>query len=338
MSGHQHHGPAGQHQCHHHHSGGTASAVAISLTVNIALTILKWLAFLFTWSPSLFGEAAHSTADTLNPLLLWFGYRRSKRPSCKQHPLGHGREVFFWSLMAAQMMFVVGCVATAYHGIESLVTGRVPELSWWAGGIMLFALLAEGYSFIVAWRNIKGTNADGSASAGDAVRSKNPIVLALVLENGADMLGVLLAVSGYGMFLLTGNAIWDGIFSLAIATLLACSSIFLISRNLSLITGESADPEINERIIATLKKIPTVMEVEEVIATMVGPEDVKCRVHVHLNRQALIADFYATPHKPLHDDDVILWTINRMKQEQRVIAETLKEKIHEVVAVEIDCH
>ncbi len=338
MSAH-HHDPVGVHQCHHHHGGGTARAVAISLTVNIGLTVLKWIAFIFTWSPSLFGEAAHSTADTFNPLLLWFGYRRSKRPKCEQHPLGHSREAFFWSLMAAQMMFVVGCVATAYHGIRSIVTGHVPELSWWAGGIMLIALIAEGYSFIVAWRNIKSAG-DGNASAGDAMRSKNPIVLALVLENGADMLGVLFAVCGYGMYLLTGNPIWDGVFALAIAGLLATSSMFLIRRNMSLITGEAADLEMHERITEVLKEIPTVLSIEEVVATMIGPEEVKCRVHVHLNRQALVDDYYATcqKNKPIHDGDVVLWTVGRMKQEQRLLARELKEKIEEVLSVDVECH
>jgi len=340
MSGHHNHGPAGAHQCHHHHGGGTARAVAISLTVNIGLTILKWLAFIFTWSPSLFGEAAHSTADTLNPLLLWFGYRRSKKPRDDEHPLGHNREAFFWSLMAAQMMFVIGCVATAYHGIRSIVTGHVPELSWWAGGIMLIALIAEGYSFIVAWRNLRTTNVSGTASASDAVRSKNPIVLALVLENGADMLGVLFAVCGYGMYLLTGNPIWDGVFALAIAALLATSSMFLIKRNMSLITGEAAAPEIQERITEVLREVPTVMTIEEVVATMIGPEEVKCRVHVHLDRQALVDDFYATcqKNKPVHDGDVVLWTVGRMKQEQLLLAQTLKEKIDEVILVDVECH
>lgn len=340
MSGHHHHG-----HCHHHHEG-TAKAIFVSLAVNIMLTLLKWMAFLFTWSPSLFGEAAHSTADSLNPLLLWFGFRRSRKPKDKDHPLGHGREAFFWSLMAAQMMFIVGCVATAFHGVRSIVTGHVPVISWWAGGIMLFALVAEGYSLIVAWSNIKSADKEKRASASDAVRSKNPIVQALVLENGADMLGVLLAVCGYGLYLLTGNPIWDGIFSLAIAALLACSSTFLIRRNMSLITGETADEQTHKNITETLKGIPTVMEIQEVVATMVGPEEVKCRVHVHLNYDALYQEFYndedlaekTEPDRAPHPQIIISWTVNRMKKEKRLLAQTLIEKIDEVVEVEIDCH
>ncbi|MBU0625254.1 cation diffusion facilitator family transporter [Patescibacteria group bacterium] len=333
-----HHHSHGQHQCHQHH-GGTARAVFISLTVNITLTVLKWLAFLVTWSPSLFGEAAHSTADTLNPLLLWFGYRRSRRPKDADHPLGHGREVFFWSLMAAQMMFIVGCVATAYHGIESLATGRVPEMSWWAGGIMLFALMAEGYSFVVAWRNLKSSNASGRASAGDAVRSKNPVVLALVMENGVDMLGVLLAVCGYGFYLATGQPIWDGIFSLCIATLLACSSIFLIRRNLSLIIGENADKETHGRIISTLTGASTVLEVRNVIAVMTGPEEIRCRVQVQINHVVLLANFQtALLAGTLEEKDPVLWTVAYFRQEKQSLIKALEVSVSEVVQVEIDCY
>jgi len=334
MSGHHHH--AGTHQCHHNHEG-TAKAVAISLTVNIVLTVLKWFAFVFTWSPSLFGEAAHSTADTMNPLLLWFGFRRSRKPKDDDHPLGHGREAFFWSLMAAQMMFVVGCVATAYHGVRSIATGHVPEMSWWAGGIMLFALIAEGYSFIVAWRNIKSSS--GKATASDAVRSKNPIVLALVLENGADMLGVLFACCGYGLYLLTGNPIWDGVFALAIAALLACSSIFLIRRNMSLITGETADEDTRKKIIATLNQIPTVLQVEEVVTTMVGPDEVKCHVILRLDSTTIAEEFAnEAEHGTCHCREAVTWTVERLRAERRKIIDTLIREIDEVNSVDIDCH
>lgn len=333
MSGH-HHG----HDHHSGHAGGTARAVAISLTVNVMLTILKWAAYLVTWSPSLFGEAAHSTADTLNPLLLWFGYRRSRRPRDESHPFGHGREAFFWSLMAAQMMFVVGAAATAYHGIESLATGLVPEMSWWAGGIMLFALVAEGYSFVVSWRNVRASNHDGGATAGDAARSKNPIVLALIIENGADMLGVLFAVCGYGLYLATGQPIWDGIFSLCIALLLACSSIFLIRRNLSLIVGEGADGGVEERVRHTLTKLPTVLQVKGVVTEVCGPDEIRCRVIVSANYQ-LLAKAWQADHGELPNTattEAFGWLFTRLHVERTIMSSALKEALPELAEVEID--
>jgi cation diffusion facilitator family transporter len=264
----------GHHGHDHDHGAGTAKAVTVTLAVNLAITAAKWFAFAVTRSPSLFGEAAHSTADSLNPLVLWIGRRRSTRPAHRRHPLGHGREAFFWSLIAAELMLVVGAVLTARHGIETIMTGRVPAISAAALIVMGFAAAGETYSLVVVWRRIRQT-----LRAGARLRdARDPILLALLVENGADILGVTLAFAGYGMYVLTGNALWDACFSLAIAALLAVSSLFLINRSRSLIIGEAAPAEVEHDIMRAVRARRSVAEVRRVVTVMRGTDDIGCSI------------------------------------------------------------
>jgi cation diffusion facilitator family transporter len=260
---------------HHRHDRheGTGRAVLATLAVNVVVTAAKWTAFAFTGSPSLFGEAAHSTADTMNPLVLWFGHKRSERPSDPLHPHGHGREAFFWSLMAAVMMLVVGSALTAWHGVERLRSGESPERSPVAFAVMALAFVAESWSLMVVWRRMR-------AERREAGGSKNPILLALLVENGADVLGVTFAFAGYGLFAATGDPRWDGAFSLCIAALLAVSSLFLMNRSRSLIVGEAAPADAVARIIAAVRARTSVAEVRRVVAVMRSPHDAECRVVV----------------------------------------------------------
>lgn len=263
---HGHHG--------HEHGSGTGKAVSVTLVVNLLITAAKWSAFAVTRSPSLFGEAAHSTADSLNPIVLWIGHRRSGRPAHRRHPLGHGREAFFWSLIAAVLMLVVGAALTAQHGIETIISGRVPRLSSFALGVMAFAALGEAYSLAIVWRRLRAAQ-----RAGARIRdSGNPLLLGLLVENGADILGVCFALAGYGLYMLTGNALWDAGFSLAIAALLSASSLFLINRSRSLIIGEAAPAEVERAVVRILRARRSIAEVSRVVTVLRGPDDVSCLV------------------------------------------------------------
>jgi cation diffusion facilitator family transporter len=317
MSGHHH---------HHHGHDGTRSAVVATLAVNIGLTAAKWLAFAVTGSPSLFGEAAHSTADTMNPLVLWFGHRRSTRPSHPRHPHGHGREAFFWTLVAAIMMLAIGSVLTASHGIESLRTGKAPDRSPLALVIMALAFASESWSLLVVWRRLR---AETRGKAGGIKGSRNPILLALLVENGADVLGVTLAFAGYGLFALTGDPRWDGAFSLAIAALLACSSLFLINRSRSLIIGESA-PEETVNAIAKAASRPSVAQVVRVVAVMRSPHDVECRVTVFWD-----PGWFA--RRAMNGSGVsVTGLMEAMREETATIKADVRAAVHDVSHVDVD--
>lgn len=314
--------------CHHHHGGGTEKALNVTLAVNILLTVAKWTAFIFTRSSSLFAEAIHSTFDTMNPLVLKIGHHRSRRPKCDRHPMGHTREAFFWPLIAAIMMFAFGAGFTAYRGINALITGHVPEMRWWAAAIMIGALVGEGVSLLVSRRALKG----------DGIReTKDTTALALVFENFVDMLGVTLALSGYGLFLLTGQAVWDAVFSLAIAGLLAYASIYLICRNMSLITGESADDGTLGRIRDIVLGAPYVMKVVDLTVSVTGPENMCCRVSVVLDAPKM-ADAYAVDGRADGSGrEAVYWTLLRIALVRGEIKRRLLEEFPGMQSVNVEC-
>lgn len=324
MSGtHGHHG--------HDHHGGTGKAVFVTLIVNVAIMAAKWVAFGLTRSPSLFGEAAHSTADTLNPLVLWVGQRRSARPAHRRHPLGHGREAFFWSLIAAELMLVVGAALTARHGIETLLEGRVPRISTAALAVMGLAAVGETFSLAVVWRRMRRTLRTG----GRLRDSGNTLLLALLVENGADILGVLLALAGYGLYVLTGNAAWDAAFSLCIAALLAVSSLFLINRSRSLLIGESAPPEAERTILRLLQARRSIAEVRHVVTVMRGPEDIGCIIVLRWDPEWFAAKWRAIEGRE-HARPLVPWVFALTRAETDAIRQEVRAAVPAVADVRIE--
>lgn len=316
----------------HDHHAGTAKAVSVTLVVNIAIMAAKWFAFALTRSPSLFGEAAHSTADTLNPFVLWIGQRRSKRPAHRRHPLGHGREAFFWSLVAAELMLVVGAVLTARHGIETLLTGRVPHVSNVALGVMGFAAVGEAYSLWVVWRRMR----KGLRAGGRIRDTGNTVLLALLIENAVDILGVALACMGYGLYVATGNAVWDAAFSLAIAAVLAVSSLFLINRSRSLIIGEAAPPDVEHAVIRLLQSRPSVAEVRQVVTVMRGPEDVGCVIVLRWDAEWFAAKWRALAGGESPPQPLVPWVFALTRTETEAIKDTVRSHVPCITRLQIE--
>lgn len=318
MSGHHH---------HHAHGGdghGAGKAVSVTLFVNLCVTAAKWFAFAVTRSPSLFGEAMHSTADSMNPLVLWLGHRRSSRPAHGRHPLGHGRESYFWSLIAAQLMLLVGASLTAWHGIETIVAGTVPRISGAAIAVMVCAAVGEAYSLLTVWRQMRKERKEGKSGG-------NPLLLALLVENGADVMGITLAFAGYGIYTLTGNALWDAAFSLAIAALLASTSLFLINRNRSLIVGEAAGPDVEAAVRSAIDARPKFATVVRLTATIRGPGEVEC--HLEMRWDPLWFIFRTDTKNP---DNELPKAFLRARRQADALREEIKKRAPQVTRIIIE--
>ena len=242
---------------------GTSSenSIIAALAVNTILTIVKFTAYVFTGSGTMLSEAIHSFADVMNQGLLFVGVKRSAKAPDAMFQFGYGRERFVWALMSAVGIFFMGCGFTVMHGIEALnhpqeITG-IP----WAIGVLLVALVLDFSVFIFAFRSLWQQKGDTPFLMFLKTEADPPEV-AVLLEDGAACLGVLIAMGAIGLHVLTGELFWDAIGSILIGVLLGVVAIWLIERNLKLLTGPSIPRDDQNRVRQVLSESPLVANIK----------------------------------------------------------------------------
>ena len=141
-------------------ASGSTTAVYASIVGNLAIAIAKFVAAGVTGSSAMLSEGIHSLVDTGNGGLLLLGIRRSKKPPDAQHPFGHGKELYFWTLVVAFLIFGVGGGVSAYEGIRHLMNPRPLEDPTWSYVVLAIAVVFEAIVLVIALRaflKIKGT-------------------------------------------------------------------------------------------------------------------------------------------------------------------------------------
>ena len=223
---------------HSGHSG--AGAIIAALGANIGIAILKFLAFALTRSSSMLAEGIHSLADSGNQLLLLVGGRASRKQADEEHPFGYGRNRYIYAFIVSIIIFSLGGLFALYEGFEKLHNPHgITEWQWVPVAVLVGSILLEGNSFRVAVKESSGLK--GQQSWLRFLRtSKNPELPVLLLEDAGALVGLLLALVGVGMTLLTGNGLWDAFGTLAIGILLVFIAVFLAVEMKSLILGEAA--------------------------------------------------------------------------------------------------
>ncbi|KAA2260940.1 cation diffusion facilitator family transporter [Solihabitans fulvus] len=220
-------------------AGGGTRAIIAALAANAGIAAAKFVGFLITGSSSMLAEAVHSVADTSNQGLLLLGHRTSRRAANEEHPFGYGRDRYFYSFVVALLLFSLGSVFALYEGIHKIGDPEPLSSPLVAVGILLVAILLEGYSFRTAIgesRELKG-----QSSWWQFVRqSRVPELPVVLLEDAGALLGLVFALVGVGLAVVTGNPVWDGIGTLAIGVLLGVIAVFLIVEMKSLLIGEGA--------------------------------------------------------------------------------------------------
>lgn len=250
------------------------------MAANLGIAVTKFGAWLLTLSSSMLAEAIHSLADSGNQLLLLVGGKRSRRGATARHPFGYGRERYIYAFIVAIVLFSVGGLFAVYEGVhkvEESLSGTPSDLlesDWWFVPLLVLgvAICLEGYSFLTAMRESRKSK--GSVSWTNFIRrAKAPELPVVLLEDTAALIGLVLALCGVGLTLLTGQAVFDGIFTLAIGVLLALVAVVLAFETKSLLLGESATPE---NVEAIEKAIVAGDEVERIIhmkTLHLGPEE-----------------------------------------------------------------
>ncbi|MEU2758434.1 cation diffusion facilitator family transporter [Streptomyces albidoflavus] len=252
-------------------SGGTKAIVA-ALSANLAIAVAKFVAFLFSGSSSMLAESVHSLADSGNQGLLLLGGKRAKRQATPEHPFGYGRERYIYAFLVSIVLFSVGGMFAIYEGYEKIKHPHEVEHWYWPVGVLVFAIVAEAFSFRTA---IKESNPlRGKQSWSQFVRrAKAPELPVVLLEDLGALVGLILALGGVGLALATGNGVWDGIGTLCIGVLLIVIAIVLAAETKSLLLGESAGLDEVRKIEAALVDGDTVTRVIHMRTLHLGPEE-----------------------------------------------------------------
>ncbi|QHC20783.1 cation diffusion facilitator family transporter [Streptomyces sp. GS7] len=252
-------------------SGGTKAIVA-ALGANLAIAAAKFVAFAFSGSSSMLAEGVHSLADSGNQGLLLLGGKKAQRAATAEHPFGYGRERYIYGFLVSIVLFTIGGVFALYEGWEKIQHPHPLDNWYWPVGVLVFAVIAEGFSFRTA---IKESNAlRGQQSWTQFIRSaKAPELPVVLLEDFGALIGLVLALCGVGLTLATGDAVWDGIGTMAIGTLLVAIALVLAAETKSLLLGEAAGPDQVARIRTALVDGDAVTRVIHMRTLHLGPEE-----------------------------------------------------------------
>lgn len=253
--------------------GGSPLAVYGAIAANVAIAITKFIVAAISGSSAMLSEAIHSTVDICNGALLLVGLRQSRRPPSAQHPFGHGKELFFWSLLVAVLIFGVGGGISFYEGV---VHWRDPEPvrdAGWSYAVLALAALFEGASFAVALRQFRAASGDLPFWAA-LRRSKDPSTYTVLAEDGAALIGLAIAAAGIAASQATGRPEFDGAASMLIGLLIAGVALLLIRETRGLLVGEGLQPQTTAAIREMAAAQAGVRRVGRPLSMYVGAEEV----------------------------------------------------------------
>jgi len=250
--------------------------VMVALFANLGIAIAKTVAAILTGSSAMASEAAHSYTDAINEVLLLFGLRRSARPADRRHPLGYGKERYFWSLLVAVAIFGMGALFAFLQGIETLLNASAEESDPLVGYIVLtVAFVLEGISWVQSLHAVRAAARAERLGMVDYIRrTDEPTSVSVLLEDSAALLGLIFAFAGLLLHQLTGQAVWDGLASLLIGALLTVVALALGRINKGLLIGNQADPRLVHGVRTLLADAPEVEWVVDIITNTFGADQV----------------------------------------------------------------
>jgi cation diffusion facilitator family transporter len=251
----------------------STQVVYAALAGNILVATTKTAAALWTGSSAMMSEALHSFVDSINEVLLLYGQHRASRRADAEHPLGHGRELYFWSFIVALLIFAIGSGVSLYQGIAQI---REPEPihSPWVNYIVLaFALVFEGVSWAISLKQFRSTSGRLSFYAAFR-RSKDPPSFMVLFEDSAALLGILIAAAGTFAAAHFRKPEFDGVASVLIGLVLGAIAMLLARESKSLLIGESASGELTRSVMEIASRNPAVRRVNGMLTAQLAPDQI----------------------------------------------------------------
>jgi len=253
--------------------GGTKAIVA-AMSANIAIALVKFLAFLLSGASSMLAESVHSLADTANQILLLVGGARARRKADEEHPFGYGRARYVYAFVVAIILFSVGGVFAIYEGYEKVHDPHPLDPVWWwvPFVVLVISIGLEAFSLSTAVREARRSKGTDSW-VGYVRHAKLPEIPVVLLEDVAALIGLVLALLGVGLTAVTGDGLWDGIGTLCIGALLVAVAAVLGIEMSSLLIGEGAGTRDLAAIRQSIESHPAVERIVHLKTLYVGPEE-----------------------------------------------------------------
>ena len=256
---------------------GGNKAILAALAANAGIAVTKFIAFLLSGSSSMLAESVHSLADSGNQGLLLLGGKKAKQEATPEHPFGFGRERYVYAFIVSIVLFSIGGLFALYEGYHKyhesvLHGGAITSWQWLPVTVLLTAIVMEGFSFRTAIR--ESNHVRGERSWKEFIRTaKAPELPVILLEDFAALVGLVLALIGVSLTLVTGSGIWDAFGTGAIGLLLVTVAIVLAVEMKSLLIGESANPKVRRRIEQALASTPGIERIIHAKTLHLGPEE-----------------------------------------------------------------
>ena len=270
-------------------STSSKKTIFAAIGANFAIAMTKFVAAALSGSSAMLSEGIHSLADTGNELLLLLKIRMSQKPADANHPFGRGKELYFWTLIVAIMIFSVGVVISIYQGVTHLLNLKPLKNPTWDYVVLGFSVVFEGFSWKVAFTELCATK--GEKNFWQALRtSKDPIIFTVLFEDSAALLGLLVAFLGIFLGHQFHNPAFDGIASIVIGVILAIVAILLAYESKGLLIGESADIETVNNIRRLAADEPAVERVMRTLTMHLGPDEVLLNLEIHFYMQLSAED------------------------------------------------
>ena len=266
----------------------------VAIAANIAIALSKYVAAAVTSSPAMLAEAFHSTADSCNEFLLLFGVRRSERPPDELHPFGHGKELYFWSLVVAIVIFGLGAGCSLDDGISRLLHPTTTIKPGWNYATLGIAAVFESYSWYVSRKELMARWKPGQTLWRIIRSSKDPSVFTVFVEDSAALAGIAIAAIGIAVGQTLHNPYFDPAASVLIGLLLAGVAMLLANESRELLLGERAPLRLIQRVKGIIRSEPSVEEVGDLFTMQLGPDEVLLAVALRFSSHLRVQELEAT--------------------------------------------
>ena len=274
-------------------ASGGGKAIIAALLANLGIAIAKFIGFLISGSSSMLAESVHSLADTGNQGLLLLGRRKARKLADPSHPFGYGRERYVYAFVVSIILFSIGGVFSIYEGIDKLQHPHAVENPIVPLAILLVAIGLESFSLRTAVR--ESNHARGKQSWISFIRhAKAPELPVVLLEDCAALLGLVFAFTGVGLTVLTDDASWDAIGTLAIGVLLVLVAVILGIETKSLLVGEGANAGDADAIRDAINAHPDVEALIHMKTLYLGPDELLVAAKLAFGKSKKLLDVAAS--------------------------------------------